>query len=49
MASEILFKELSFAVVGAAMAVQGALGSAFLESVYEAALAHEMTLRGVKK
>ncbi len=47
MATEILFKELSFAVVGAAMAVQGALGSAFLGSVYEAALAHEMTLRGI--
>ena len=29
------------------MAVQGTLGSAFLESVYEAALAHEMDLRGI--
>jgi len=45
--ADILFKELSYAVVGAAMAVQGTLGSAFLESVYEAALAHEMDLRGI--
>ncbi len=45
--AEILFKELSFAVVGAAMEVHRLLGSGFLEAVYQKALAHELTLRGI--
>ena len=45
--TEILFKELSYAIVGAAMEVHKALGSAFLESVYEAALAIELARRGI--
>jgi GxxExxY protein len=45
--TEILFKELSYAIVGAAMEVHRILGSGFLEAVYEAALAHELTLRGI--
>jgi len=39
--AEILYKELSYAIVGAAMEVHKMLGAAFLESVYELALAHE--------
>ena len=45
---EILYKELSYAIVGAAMEVHRTLGAGFLESVYEAALAHEMTLQGIQ-
>jgi len=45
--TEILFKELSYAIVGAAMQVHKTLGSAFLESVYEAALALELKRRGI--
>lgn len=45
--TEILFKELSFAIVGAAMEVHRVLGPGFLEAVYQAALEHELTLRGI--
>ena len=45
--TEILFKELSFAIVGAAMEVHRILGPGFLEAVYQAALEHELTLRGI--
>ena len=36
---EILFKELSYAIVGAAMEVHRTMGSGFLDAVYQAALA----------
>ena len=45
--SDILYKELSYQVVGAAMEVHRALGPGFLEAVYHNALAHELTLRGI--
>ena len=45
--TEILFKELSYAIVGAAMEVHTTLGPGFLEKVYEAALAYELELRGI--
>ena len=45
--AELLFKELSFALVGAAIEVHRLLGSGFLEAVYQKALAHEFTLRGI--
>jgi GxxExxY protein len=45
--AEILFKELSFKIVGAAMEVHGILGLGFLESVYQAAPEKELTLRGI--
>lgn len=45
--TEILFKELSFAIVGAAMEVHKILGPGFLESVYQTALEKELTLRRI--
>jgi GxxExxY protein len=45
--TEILFKELSFAVIGAVMEVHKILGPGFLEAVYQAALEKELTLRRI--
>ena len=40
--AEILYPELSYNIVGAAMEVHRVLGSGFLEAVYQTALAEEM-------
>ncbi len=45
--AEILYKELSYVIVGAAMEVHKQLGAGFLEAVYRKALIYELTLRAI--
>lgn len=45
--TELLYKELTFSIIGAAMEVHKILGPGFLEAVYQTALERELTLRSI--
>ena len=45
--AELIYKQLSFAIIGAAMEVHNILGSGFLETVHQAAVEKELSLRGI--
>jgi len=45
--AELLYKQLSFDVIGAAMEVHRVMGPGFLEEVYQKALERELALRQI--
>jgi GxxExxY protein len=45
--TELLYKDLTYTIIGAAMEVHTVLGPGFLEAVYQSVLAHELSLREI--
>ncbi len=48
MKKEIIYPDLSYQIMGAIFAVHKTLGPGFLEAMYQKALLHELSLRGLK-
>jgi GxxExxY protein len=48
MTSKLLYEDLTYEIIGAAMEVHRILGPGFLENVYEEALCHELNSRNLK-
>ena len=46
--TEIIEKELSYAIMQAAFEVHNTLGPGFPESIYDEAMARELTAQGIK-
>jgi GxxExxY protein len=45
--TELLYKRLTYKIIGAAMEVHNILGPGFLEAVYQTSFAYELELRGI--
>ncbi len=45
--TKLIYPELTYVVIGAAMEVHNVLGPGYLEQVYEGALSQELTIRNV--
>ncbi|MEM7034059.1 MAG: GxxExxY protein [Chloroflexota bacterium] len=44
----LLYRDLTYKIIGAAITVHQELGQGFLEKVYESALAHEFNLQNIR-
>ncbi len=47
MNKDLVYKEESYAIVGACLEVYNIMGAGFLEGVYQKCLEHELNLRGI--
>ena len=45
--AKLVYEEMTYIIIGAAMEVHKVLGNGFLEAVYQKALEHELRLRNI--